>query len=70
MLLRGLGEGVLESYWSHYVRSKDNLADGPSRGDYELMKQLGAERVELDFSRMSDLAEQWFQTPRAEALMP
>jgi len=38
----GLGAGI--SIWVEWVPSKANIADFPSRGDFDLLTQLGAEQ--------------------------
>ena len=35
------------TYWARHVSSVANLADGPSRGKFEIMKKLSAERVNV-----------------------
>ena len=40
---------LLQSYWSSYVRSNDNIADAPSRGKFHAMKLLKARKIELYF---------------------
>ena len=49
----------LQDYWCEYVPSKLNLADGPSRQRFELMKQLGFRLIELEFDRFAAAAENW-----------
>ena len=44
---------LLQSYWVSYARSNDNLAHAPSRGRYHILKQFGAERIDLIFPSSS-----------------
>ena len=56
-------------YWGQYVRSASNLADGPSRSDFALMKRLEAGRLQFDCSALCPAAEEWLSRLRAEALV-
>ena len=56
-------------YWGQYVRSASNLADGPSRNDFALMKRLGARRLQFDCSASCPAAEEWLTRPRVDALI-
>jgi hypothetical protein len=38
-------------YWATSVASASNIADGPSRRDFTLMKALGAERIQVDVAQ-------------------
>ena len=59
---------TVKTYWCDYVPSKANLADAPSRGDFQIMKQLGA-RIELtDFSVCLVAVESWMSTMDVSAL--
>ena len=59
----------LASYWGQYVRSKSNLADGPSRRDYRLVKQLGAQEVPFEYGKLYDAAEKWLSHPLEATLV-
>ena len=59
----------VRQYFGRYVPSKSNLADGPSRRCYQLMKQLGARRITFDFGELVYAAESWFERPCQDALM-
>ena len=61
--------GRLQSYWGQYVRSKANLADGPSREEYTLVRQLGAQRVEFEFDRLRQAADEWWSYPLQDTLV-
>ena len=50
------------SYWGHYVPSKCNLADAPSRGDFQQMKRLNASRVSCDFTSLSKETAEWLES--------
>ena len=52
---RWLLDHVAEAYFE-YVPSKCNIADGPSRGSWQLMAALRAQRVETDWS----MCVRWF----------
>ena len=47
------------SYYADWVPSAANLADAPSRKDCRLLKQLGSEEIQLDFTQFSKAAERW-----------
>ena len=51
---------IQSSYWAEHVVSASNLADGPSRFKYALMKALGARRVELDLAQHEQSLISWF----------
>ena len=38
--------------WVGFVYSEDNLSDPPSRGDFRLMRSLGARRRQMVFPRL------------------
>ena len=61
---------LLNRWWAHYVHSKDNVADAPSRGQFQLLKQINAQEVPLDFSVAVSDAENWLSSPDAVALCP
>ena len=56
-------------YYCEWVQSAANLADGPSRRNLQLMRQLGAEEVYLDTSRFRTAVENWEMHPKAESLL-
>ena len=56
-------------YWGQYVRSASNLADGPSRHDFALMKRLDARRLQFDCSMLCPAAEEWLSRPKADVLV-
>ena len=55
--------------WFEYVRSKANIADLPSRGDFALLKQMGAICVPLVLPEASwwDAPLQWYHASRMAA---
>ena len=59
----------LKSYWGAYVRSKANVADGPSRQEFHCMKQLGARRVPFCVDRLYQAAEVWMYHPSEMAMV-
>jgi hypothetical protein len=50
------------TYWAKYVPSALNLADGPSRGDFRLMKALSAEQVDEPFPNVHEALD-LFESP-------
>ena len=56
-------------YYCEWVQSDANLADGPSRRNYQLVRQLGAEVVYLDTSRFIEAAENWELHPKADSML-
>ena len=46
--------------WAEHVASASNLADGPSRLNYALMKALGARKVKVDLTRHTQSLTRWF----------
>ena len=56
-----VGAGV--ATWFEYVRSKANVADLPSRYEFELLRELGSEEVDVSLPVIDD----WF-APAAEWL--
>ena len=60
---------MLRRYWCNYVRSSSNLADAPSRGNFSIMKQIGARVVAADFTRVIRFAENWSASIEVEALV-
>ena len=61
---------LLNRWRAHYVHSKDNVADAPSRGQFQLLKRLNAQEVPVDFPFVVSLAECWLSSPDANALLP
>ena len=59
----------LQSYWGQYVRSKTNIADGPSRQEFQLMKQLGVVRIPFEVDRLCTAADEWMCHPSEETLV-
>ena len=49
--------------WFEYVRSSANIADGPSRGDFTLLNELGASRRDMIIPHPDwwDLPTTWLQ---------
>lgn len=56
-------------YWCEWVQTKANLADGPSRKDFSLMKRLGATEIKLDFNRFIEAADTWKINPSEDRLV-
>ena len=56
-------------YYCEWVQSAANLADGPSRRNFQLMKQLEAKEVCLDTSRFRAAADNWELHPKAASLL-
>ena len=56
-------------YYCEWVQSDANIADGPSRRNYHMVKQLGAEEVYLDTSRFITAAENWELHPKASSML-
>ena len=52
--------GLQCEVWFEYVRSKANIADLPSRGEFGLLHSLGASRVDLVLP-----LPQWWESPEA-----
>jgi hypothetical protein len=50
------------SYWARHVGSAQNLADGPSRGNFQLMTVLSAQEVITPFPAV-DQALDLFEQP-------
>ena len=60
---------TLRRYWCGYVPSKANLADAPSRGDFHIMKQVGARIESTDFSDCLVVVESWMSAMDVAALI-
>ena len=59
----------LQSYWGQYVRSKANISDGPSRQEFQLMRQLGVVRIPFKVEKLSIAVESWMCLPCEETLV-
>ena len=46
--------GMRTRVWLEYVPSNANLADPPSRGEYELLRTMGGHRVDIPIIGISD----------------
>ena len=60
---------LLRRYWCQYVASDSNLADAPSRGNFSVMKQLGAQIIPADFSERSEAVEHWMSSMGVSVLV-
>ena len=45
------------TYWARYVASELNLADGPSRGDFILMRALTAQEVVTPYPEVGEVLD-------------
>ena len=59
----------LQSYWGQYVRSKANLSDGPSRQEFQLMRQLNIVRIPFCVDKLRTAAESWMCLPCEDVLV-
>ena len=59
----------MRMYWGQYGRSASKLADGPSRGNFELMKQLQAIRIPCRFGELCPAAGRWLLKPQGARLV-
>ena len=59
----------MSSYWAEYVPSKLNLADGPSRGNFQLMTRLAAVQVPFRFPSYSRGLDGWMAFPQEVDLL-
>ena len=63
--------GILMSHYrAEYVSSGNNLADGPSRNNFELMEELHAQRVAWQFPIFRDGLDAWMQNPSEANRLP
>ena len=60
--------GNMRHYWASYVRSEANVADGPSRRKFHMMKQLQAREITFNYQRLCDAVETWMRMPRRFSL--
>ena len=58
-----------QSYWSHWVASGANLADKPSRKDFQVLTELGGKEVAYNFQSWLAAAETWNLQPQKTALL-
>ena len=60
---------VLRRDWCHYVTSSANLADAPNRGEFSVMKQLGARIICTNFDECALAVDYWMSTMDVAALV-
>ena len=63
-----VGAGV--STWFEYVRSKANISDQPSRGEFGLLRRMGSEWVDMELPEAGDWfkpAAFWLESARGRA---
>ena len=60
---------TLRRYYCEYVPSDPNLADAPSRGQFSVVKQLGARIIRCDFSVCAAAVESWMASMHMPALV-
>ena len=58
-----------QSYWSHWVASAANLADKPSRKNFQVLKELKGKEVQYDFQTLLAVSETWNLQPHKTALV-
>ena len=59
----------LSDFWCDYVPSKLNLADAPSRQNFDTMKRLGFRLLELQFDEYAQAAETWLKAVDCRKLL-